>query len=720
MLNGKPAAVLVVCIGFISGLGSQGVLGAHSGSIRIVPGPVTSDVVVESRGEKICQLVGDYDRERREPTLNLTNQRYGIYSIDLGVPFTHQGLTYVLFGETWTVENPDAIAYSSDDNPEDGLEFDFIQGDDGRFKPVEIPGVSLGTFEVLLEGVSLNDHIYIYASTDNYKYGQGRGYEMGRSVLAFSDDDGQTFTYLYDVSILPDGHFINVSIVEVDLADWSGFPDSSGTGLVIFGSGKYRLSDVALAYQPASQIEDRNYLRYFAGLDNTGAPRWSEDEQQSVMLFHQPVVGELSVTYNPYIRKWIMLYNSCCATETRGINLRTADESWGPWSDVKVVFNPYDDGGYCHFMHTSWTTSVCDSIHDPGRHNESGGEYGPYQYENLATGNDSMTTVYFNMSTWNPYTVVLMKTTLKKVVDSLTVIPEAVDLTEEGTLDWAHWGYGGDVWTDSSQYNHKEGIEPLIDVDTIIVTEQLPTGDPTRALWYDGPTGNEFTWTDGTPVASVHNLDAGIWIPGEGNGFRITVPAGAVRRFLTLYLGTWRADGRLAVSLSDGSAPDVEIMFENISTSANSNVRQYTLEYSAASDNETLAVEWVVDKNYEAIGWGNVTLRAITLSDKLIGQVGGKTGTPTTFRLAQNYPNPFNTGTLIPFTIPAATNGALAVYDITGEKVIVLAKGPWEARRHEAFWDGYDGSGQRVPSGIYIARLVTPEFSESVKMVMLK
>jgi hypothetical protein len=32
----------------------------------------------------------------------------------------------------------------------------------------------------------------------------------------------------------------------------------------------------------------------------------------------------------------------------------------------------------------------------------------------LATGNNSSTTIYFTMSTWNPYTVVLMKATLSK------------------------------------------------------------------------------------------------------------------------------------------------------------------------------------------------------------------------------------------------------------------------------------------------------------------
>ena len=48
------------------------------------------------------------------------------------------------------------------------------------------------------------------------------------------------------------------------------------------------------------------------------------------------------------------------------------------------------------------------------RENEWGGEYGPYQFGRLATGDAASTTIYFTMSTWNPYTVVLMKATLRR------------------------------------------------------------------------------------------------------------------------------------------------------------------------------------------------------------------------------------------------------------------------------------------------------------------
>ncbi|RMF60607.1 MAG: DUF4185 domain-containing protein [Calditrichaeota bacterium] len=255
-----------------------------------------------------------------------------------------------------------------------------------------------------MEGTSVGGRMYIYHTTD-----YGNTANMGRSVLAVSDDDGRSFQYLYDFSTL---HFINVSVVEVDLAQWPGFPQQTGQGLVIFGSGRYRQSDVRLAFQPADSIGTKHSLRYFAGLDAAGQPQWSVSEEDAAPLFSHPCVGEFSVTYNRFLHKWLMLYN---CDNPRGINFRTADQPWGPWSFTQVLFDPWVDNGYCHFMHTSWQFKHCDDVHDPGRENEWGGEYGPYQFEDLATGTDSTTTIYFTMSTWNPYTVVLMKSTLKLV-----------------------------------------------------------------------------------------------------------------------------------------------------------------------------------------------------------------------------------------------------------------------------------------------------------------
>lgn len=367
--------------------------------------PKLSRVVISSQAEKISQLVGDYDAERETPTNNLTGERYNLPRTDLGVPFQHKGRTYILFGDAWNPPD-DPIAFTDDTNPEDGLDLTFLQNSAGAYLPVEIPGVSLGAFEVPMEGVSVDGKMYVYATTDH-----SASTVMGRSVVARSDDDGYSFSYLYDLSTQ---YFLNVSVVDVDAANWDGLPETSGDGLMIFGSGEYRKSDVRLAYQPASEIENPGAIRYFSGLDESDLPIWSTEEADAQALFKQPCVGELSVSYNAFIGKWIMLYN-CDSNELRGINLRTADDPWGPWTEAELIFRPWEDGGYCHFIHVSHDFDDCDNVHDAGRENEWGGEYGPYQFENLAVGDDTSTTIYFTMSTWNPYTVVLMKASLQLV-----------------------------------------------------------------------------------------------------------------------------------------------------------------------------------------------------------------------------------------------------------------------------------------------------------------
>jgi hypothetical protein len=50
--------------------------------------------------------------------------------------------------------------------------------------------------------------------------------------------------------------------------------------------------------------------------------------------------------------------------------------------------------------------------HDPGREKEWGGEYGPYVMSRYTTIEGSRCTLYYTMSTWNPYQVVVMRSDL--------------------------------------------------------------------------------------------------------------------------------------------------------------------------------------------------------------------------------------------------------------------------------------------------------------------
>ncbi|MEX0720751.1 MAG: DUF4185 domain-containing protein [Balneolaceae bacterium] len=374
-----------------------------------IPSVVDPDITIDMRSEKISQLVGDYDNERDEPTQNQTFSRYQLRATDLGAPFQDGDITWIPFGDTWGAAGGelDALAYTTDSNPEDGLDLDFIDDENGIYRPIAIQSISQGAFEVPMEGLMVDDEMYIYHTTDH-----NPPVTMGRSVVATTDnpDDAQ-FTYLYDFS---SRNFINVSIVQVESSDWELLPEEeNGKGLVILGSGSYRESDVYLAYQPQAEIRNRKSIQYFAGVDENDEPLWSSGEDDSVPLFEHPCVGELSVSYNEFIDRWILLYN---CSNPRGITMRTAENPWGPWTKSQVIFDPWQDGGYCNYIHVSWVDQNCDSVHDPGRQNEYGGEYGPYQFEHFATGDDQSTTIYFTMSIWNPYTVVLMKAGLKKEI----------------------------------------------------------------------------------------------------------------------------------------------------------------------------------------------------------------------------------------------------------------------------------------------------------------
>ncbi|MFB0515017.1 MAG: PQQ-binding-like beta-propeller repeat protein [Candidatus Neomarinimicrobiota bacterium] len=93
---------------------------------------------------------------------------------------------------------------------------------------------------------------------------------------------------------------------------------------------------------------------------------------------------------------------------------------------------------------------------------------------------------------------------------------------------------------------------------------------------------------------------------------------------------------------------------------------------------------------------------------------------PSQFNFSENYPNPFNPVTTVRYDVSLSSDVSLIVYDILGREVARLADQEMEPGYYQVIWDGRDVIGREVPSGIYIARLVTPEYSKSIKMVLLK
>ena len=57
---------------------------------------------------------------------------------------------------------------------------------------------------------------------------------------------------------------------------------------------------------------------------------------------------------------------------------------------------------------------------------------------------------------------------------------------------------------------------------------------------------------------------------------------------------------------------------------------------------------------------------------------------------------------------------------MTGQRVAVLDQGQQPAGRHRLHWNGRDGEGRHLASGIYLYRLVTGENVLTRKLTLLR
>ncbi len=84
-------------------------------------------------------------------------------------------------------------------------------------------------------------------------------------------------------------------------------------------------------------------------------------------------------------------------------------------------------------------------------------------------------------------------------------------------------------------------------------------------------------------------------------------------------------------------------------------------------------------------------------------------------------PNPFNPWTEIRFTVPEPGGKVrLAIFDVTGREVRVLADGELLAGTTALTWDGRDGAGAAMPSAVYFCRLEAAGESRVQKLVLVR
>lgn len=93
---------------------------------------------------------------------------------------------------------------------------------------------------------------------------------------------------------------------------------------------------------------------------------------------------------------------------------------------------------------------------------------------------------------------------------------------------------------------------------------------------------------------------------------------------------------------------------------------------------------------------------------------------PRSLELAANYPNPFNPTTTIEFYLPVSVEASVRVYNVRGELVATLANEKKPAGTHTVQWDGTDGAGRQVSSGLYLYQLKIGDVEKTRRMLLIR
>jgi hypothetical protein len=228
----------------------------------------------------------------------------------------------------------------------------------------------------------------------------------------------------------------------------------------------------ASSFESGTDSSGNSTTRYFAGYAKDGTtPKWTSFESEAQPLFwdNPPTfappahgdpdpgtVGNASVFYDKNSELWLMLYDGgkSGGHATAGIYFTYAANPWGPWQQPQLIYNAcqaHKDNrqGYGDIIfyftkdiadsNDNWCSPALDGINGGSNINPvtgetaawsgpagpvigtpapfgheafatRGGEFAPQIIGRFSGSKDGRLTLQYTLSTWNPYTVVLMET----------------------------------------------------------------------------------------------------------------------------------------------------------------------------------------------------------------------------------------------------------------------------------------------------------------------
>jgi hypothetical protein len=460
---------------------------------------------------------------------NNTYGRWNVKATDLGILWDNNaGQVLTLFGDTFgdawigpgggTFGSGDlnwrsnVLLRSSDTTPDNGMDFaSAVTAADGRAREI-LPGLHQpdGTGEVTkipTAGIAVGARQYVSFMSVRH-WGPPGQWDTNYAQIAYSDDNGTTWSTAGTPTWNNPGF--------TDRFQQQAFARNGGY-VYIYGTPSGRNGSAYVARVPEAQMLTQPAYQYWNG------STWVTNNEAAATAIVTAPVSELSVRYDSYSAKWLMMY-----LQGEDIILRTATSPQGPWSGGQIVVSSADYPGlYGGFMHP-WS----------------------------ANG-----TIYFTMSQWNPYNVYLMKVRINTsgtiVKPNLMGDPsfERGALNGTGTggfwacsgncgIDNGHWGYSGDR-NGFARYNRGwQDVHQTVPV-TANTAYQL-----TGFLRTSGNSDNGFMGartTGGAVISEAHYTSIGPWT-------RIVVNfTSGANTNVVVYAGVWTDHGDIWIQLDDFS-----------------------------------------------------------------------------------------------------------------------------------------------------------------------
>ncbi len=137
-------------------------------------------------------------------------------------------------------------------------------------------------------------------------------------------------------------------------------------------------------------------------------------------------------------------------------------------------------------------------------------------------------------------------------------------------------------------------------------------------------------------------------------------------------------------------------------------------------------IEAVFESKAKAVSEASLKLTKLLLNDDVILQadtdmpLASGESLQAEYQLYQNFPNPFNSTTKIRFDLAQDASVCLQVFNLFGQEIKSLVNGYFQKGQHEVLWDGTDGEGKAVVSGIYLYQLNVGNYKSTKKIIVIE